>query len=173
MRKNYPLWLHVGVIFTVLIVLVSFALGFSSYRMVQRTTRTATIQLAEQISTITELSLKEMKRSAYLIVETQLAQQKKFDEYRHSWPVIASELKSLPFINSIFIGYGNGDFFVVSALRRKSEAALFNAPAKTFFILQSIEHHLGNRTSNMFFYDEKLSLLVEVFIFCYRNNFFL
>ena len=49
LRKNYPLWLHVGVIFTVLIVLVSFALGFSSYRMVQRTTRTATIQLAEQI----------------------------------------------------------------------------------------------------------------------------
>ena len=84
MRKNYPLWLYVGVIFTVLIIVISLALGFSGYHMVQETTRTATVQLAEQISAITELSLKEMQRSAYLIVETQLAQQKTFDEYKHS-----------------------------------------------------------------------------------------
>ncbi len=161
MRKNYPLWLHVGVIFTVLIVLVSFALGFSSYRMVQRTTRTATIQLAEQISTITELSLKEMKRSAYLIVETQLAQQKKFDEYRHSWPVIASELKSLPFINSIFIGYGNGDFFVVAALDSESEREALNAPPKTFFAVQALENRFGKKTSVESYYDENLLFLAK------------
>ena len=159
MRKNYPLWLYVGVIFTVLIIVISLALGFSGYHMVQETTRTATVQLAEQISAITELSLKEMQRSAYLIVETQLAQQKTFDEYKHSWPVIASELKSLPFINSIFIGYENGDFFVVAALNSESERDALNAPSNTFFAVQFVENRLGGKTSVESFYDEDLLFL--------------
>ena len=159
MRKNYPLWLYVGVIFTVLIIVISLALGFSGYHMVQETTRTATVQLAEQISVITELSLKELQRSAYLVVETQLAQQKTFDEYKHSWPVIASELKSLPFINSIFIGYENGDFFIVAALRTELARTILNAPPKTFFAVQAVENRFGKRISVESFYDANMRLL--------------
>ena len=162
-HKHYPLWLYMGIIFTTLVIVMWFALGFSSYHMVKKTSLTATNQIAEQITRITELSLEAVQSSAYVAIETlsniNLAEKPISDLRLHAFLLTAADLMALPVINSIFISYENGDFFVVSALRRKSEAALFNAPAKTFFILQSIEHHLGNRTSNMFFYDEKLSLL--------------
>ena len=161
MRKNYPLWLYVGVIFTVLIIVISLALGFSGYHMVQETTHTATVQLAEQISSITELSLKEMQRSAYLVVGTQLAQQKTFDEYKHSWPLIASELKSLSFINSVFIGYENGDFFIVAALRTELAKSILKAPRKAFFAVQAIENRFGKKISVESYYDEDLLLLAK------------
>lgn len=164
-HKHYPLWLYMGIIFTTLVIVMWFALGFSSYHMVKKTSLTATNQLAEQITRIAELSLEAVQRSAYVAIETlsnvNLAEKSVSDLRLHVFPLMAADLRALPVINSIFISYENGDFFVVRALRTESEIALFNAPAKAFFIVQSVEHRLGNKTSNIFFYDEKLLLLAK------------
>ena len=119
MRRKYPLWLLIGTIFTVLIIVVSFALGFSGYHMVQRATRTATIQLAEQISKITKLSLMEIQRSAHLSIASHLGGKKTFSGQLNSWRLLAHDLNAFPFLNTVFIGYENGDFFPLRHCVRK------------------------------------------------------
>ena len=159
MRRRYPLWLHIGVIFSVLIILVCFALGFSSYRMVQRTTRAATIQLAEQISKITKVSLGEIQRSAYLSIASQLQDKETFEKHLDSWRLAASDLDSFPFLNTIFIGYRNGDFFSVTALRTEADIVTSSAPSKTSFILHSFKNRGGKVKSSKSYYDKNMRFI--------------
>ncbi len=159
MRRKYPLWLLIGTIFTVLIIMVSFALGFSGYHMVQRTTRTATIQLAEQISKITKLSLMEIQRSAHLSIASHLGDKKTFSEHLNSWRLIAHDLNSFPFLNTIFIGYESGDFFSVTALRTKADSVQSYAPDNASFILHSFRNRGGKIKSRKSYYDKNLHFI--------------
>ena len=161
MRRRYPLWLYMGSIFTLLLVIMSSVLGFSGYHMVQYATRMATIQLAEQMSEMTEKSLKEIERSAYLVLESQITNQQTFDEYLDSWSMMSSQLKSLSFLHAVFIGYKNGDFFFVRALRTEAERTALKAPTKTFFDVYSVQNQMGKAISRESYYDENLVFLGE------------
>lgn len=161
MRGRYPLWLHIGITFTVLIVIVCTALGIMGYRMVQKTTRTAVLGLAEQITRITELDLKEMKRAAHVAIATELRSNKTFEEHLLSWRLVAPMLESFPFFNTIFMGYENGDFFSITAPRVASDIQTHQAPAETSFIVHSFRNKKSKIASRVLFYDKNLRVISE------------
>ncbi|WP_191602724.1 HD domain-containing phosphohydrolase [Marinomonas algicola] len=75
-------------------------------------------------------------------------------------PVLFTVLKSLPILSSVYVGYENGDFFLLRHLKPKAKSQL-NAPSRASFLLQSIENNTGHSTAepNWLFYDENLVLI--------------
>lgn len=161
--RSYPLWLCMGVIFTTLMICVWFTLSFSSYRMIKKTTLSATVQLGEHISKIMELFLKKTQMTAYSIVESLahdgITESTNWEERLQSLPSMTSSLIASAVVNSIFIGYEDGDFFVVRALRTEEEKRFLKAPAKAFFIVQNSDLEGEKRLERIRFYDEDLNAL--------------
>jgi HD-GYP domain-containing protein (c-di-GMP phosphodiesterase class II)/HAMP domain-containing protein len=62
-------------------------------------------------------------------------------------------------LSDIYIGYGNGDFFLLRYLESDAVRQQFDAPANAVYLLQSIEHAGGLPRRQHFFLDDQLNIL--------------
>ena len=136
-RRTYPLWVCIGLFLILLLGVIGLAFSYSSYTMVKKTTMSATEQLAEQISDITELTMSTIQTPTYGLLDSlsknELSKGSNLDERLRSFPFIGSMLLQNPDIYSIYTGYGNGDFFYVRTLLKgflniELEIPLFSSP---------------------------------------------
>ncbi len=120
-HRQYPLWACLGGFFMLLIGVIGLAFSYSSYTMVKKTTLSATHQLSEQISDLTELTVSTIQQQTHRVLDSlaksRLSKARSLDERMPSLPYVAILLLQNPDIHSIYAGYENGDFFYVSSLK--------------------------------------------------------
>ena len=163
-RQHYPLWVCIGVFSFLLLGLVGSAFSYLSYSMVKKTTISATQQLLEQISDITELTVSTMQHSAYnvldVISQSEVTQAQNLDDRMTSFPYIASFLIKNPDLYSIYTAYENGDFFYVRTFRSGIPQMEGEIPETAFFEVQSIENGPdGKRKTTLLFFNKDMTLL--------------
>lgn len=162
--KRYPLHIHLSFVITLLILLTgtgiiwlnyhesSKAIELSAEELYQRTERDIVSQVSKAIGPVeTMLSL---------AADTQLPAAATREERRKRIPFLAKMLSQSSVLSSFYIGYGNGDFFIMRRIHSQELKVLFNAPAETAYMVQSIERTArGGAEGRNEFLDRNLQIL--------------
>lgn len=79
-----------------------------------------------------------------------LTQAGSYQERLARLPVMLRALEINPLLSAIYVGYPNGDFFLLRRLStaKTDLAASLNLPDNAYYLLQSIDHSLGNKSVN-------------------------
>ncbi len=75
--------------------------------------------------------------------------------------VFTTNLHANPLLTAIYIGYDNGDYFLVSPLNKPEIRQNYAAPAKASFVIRTSIEREGNKEHQLFFYDQQLNLLEQ------------
>ncbi|BCL74426.1 phosphodiesterase [Jeongeupia sp. HS-3] len=168
-RRSYPLHLHVAYLFVALITCYALVNTYFQYRSTRQMLLAATESLFNQIGSQTVRTVEGIYAPALTVVDL-LAQQHlmyafDLDERLESLAYLTEALRSQPSLSAIYIGYENGDFFLV---RKLTGAPLFGAaqplPPGTAFLVQSLVDGDGA----FLYYRNDLSLIEKRFAPGYR-----
>jgi HD-GYP domain-containing protein (c-di-GMP phosphodiesterase class II) len=162
-HRRHPLRFHIATAFTALVLVVGVATAWVSYSRTSRVLEASAVDLAMRSAREGGAELERVlapARSAIRLLALQ--------------PVVAADslaarMQALDFfiealrmshaVVSYYVGYANGDFFLVRRITA-GEEALFGAPPGTRFAVQSIERGRGEARgevkSRFIYLDEKL-----------------
>ena len=167
-HKHYPLWVCIGIFSTLLIGLIGLAFIYSSYTMVEKTTISATQQLSEEISDITELTVSMMQQQTYRVLDSlaksKLSKAQNLHDRMPSLPYVAILLRQNPDIHAIYTGYENGDFFYVTTLAMGLPKIDLEIPDTAFFWVQSYEVNTDGNKAAILFFDKDMTFLRQISI---------
>ncbi|MDO9599492.1 MAG: HD domain-containing phosphohydrolase [Azoarcus sp.] len=141
--RPFPLRVHISTLFIVLVLAVGSLIGWLGYSFSRDQLETSAAELISRINreTLTELNLAmaPAETAISLVRYTVLVSATSHDERMSALPLLVEALGSSNLLSSIYVGYGNGDFFFVRKLQDAREAAAFDAPPGARYIVQSIE----------------------------------
>ncbi|WP_300453074.1 HD domain-containing phosphohydrolase [Accumulibacter sp.] len=165
MRRRYPLHLHISTLFLVLILLVCGLLGGIGYRLSSDLLEASASDLTKRIS---REALIEMQRliepaemATRLLSLQQVGRAKSLDERLHSLEFLRRALDSSSALSSLYVGYDNGDFFLVGRVGHGSANEAARVPAGTSYVVQSIEQTPGGPRGRFIYFDATLKMLRE------------
>ncbi|HET7032207.1 MAG TPA: HD domain-containing phosphohydrolase, partial [Casimicrobiaceae bacterium] len=97
-----------------------------------------------------------------LLAREQLGRAASLAERMASVPMLADALEGSPALSALFVGYGNGDFFLLRPLR--DDAALrgqFKAPTAAAYLVQSIERDRQDAMHGAYLFLDKERRVIE------------
>ncbi|WP_248594636.1 hypothetical protein [Candidatus Accumulibacter contiguus] len=143
MRYRYPLHIHISTLFLALILLVGGVLGGIGYQLSSNLLEESAADLTARIS---RAALLEMRRiiepaevAARLLSLQRVTRATSLRERLDSLEFIRQALDSSPALSSLYIGYENGDFFLLGRIGHGSVSEAARAPAGASYVVQSIE----------------------------------
>ncbi len=144
MKKNFSLNLHISSLFLLLILIVGGAIGLISHLAIEEILRKGAQEKSNQIAQQmvsnfrglldpSEVGVRLLANSAITEANTLNARMKRVGLFQEMLVNYSSTA-------AVYIGYANGDFFLLRPIRSEAERSKYNAPAETTFMIQSIEH---------------------------------
>lgn len=163
-NRRFPLHVHISFLFTLLLLSTGIVLGIFNYQQTSRIILSSSQQLFERISDQVNRDLKETYLPVDNLLNLLALDERNMGETRDSrlsmLPVFAQALRDHPKLASLYLGYTDGDFFMVRPLRTEKLKKTFNAPANAAFQVWSIERNTGDTTkAEHLYYDAKLNYL--------------
>ncbi len=163
MTRRFPLHVHISTLFLALILLVGGVIGGLSFKTSRNLLENSASELSNRISeeTLSEFSnlIGPAEMATRLLSFDGITQAKSLDERLENLGFMREALNNSLALTSIYVGYGNGDFFMVRRIRSESGRNFFNAPERTSFIVQSIEHEAGGARGRFIYLDAELATL--------------
>ena len=107
---------------------------------------------------------KNAANSVELLAEQRLMHATTLSDRLSSLPYLVTALRSQPSLSALYIGYENGDFFLLRPWQNavQHDAQLqekFHAPKSSAWLAQSIEINAGQEMGTYLFFDQNLNLL--------------
>jgi HD-GYP domain-containing protein (c-di-GMP phosphodiesterase class II) len=141
--KQFPLHIHVSALF----VLLTLAVGGLLLGVGYLTSRTLINTLADDLTlsigreTNSELQriLQPVETVINVLALDELSRQHSHSQRMSRLDLMRNLLDNHPSLSSVYVGYENGDFFMVRQLKEQKEQQRLNAPAQTRYMVQSIE----------------------------------
>ncbi len=153
--RQRPFYLHIQVLFTALILVVGGVLIWSSYVQGRNIVLSAAEDVFERIERESAAEILRLRAPVEAVVEwisrAPITDAATLDARLQSLPALVSVLDRQAKLESIYVGYYNGDFFLVRALRTEADRKRFDAPRHAAFRVQSIERGDGNRMQFILF----------------------
>ena len=158
-----PLHVLITLLFGSLLLLSGFVLGVFHYRQASQIIYDSSAQLSSQIQKAVEQDLHNtfmpIRRLLQLLAQAPATQGRDLDQRLPLLRAFGQALRDNPKLDSLYIGYPDGDFFMVRPLRDARIRALMDAPDGARFQVWSIERD-GQRVASQYrFYDDALSIL--------------
>ncbi|MDM8350069.1 HD domain-containing phosphohydrolase [Pseudomonas sp. sp1636] len=160
----FPLHVHISLLFTLLLLLTGVALGLFNYQQNTQIILSSSAKLFERIQQDVQEDLQHTYQPIRRLLSllTRAEQIHGHDRYERMalLPLFAQALRDNPKLASLYLGYGDGDFFMVRPLRSDSLKNAFDAPPDAAFQVWSI-NRLGQARpdSEYQFFDDNLQLL--------------
>ena len=143
MHHRYPLHIHISTLFLALILLVCGVLGGIGYQLSSKLLEESAADLTARIS---RAALLEMRRiiepaevATRLLSLQRVTSATSLKERLDSLEFMRQALDSSPALSSLYVGYDNGDFFLVGRVGHGSASEAARAPAGANYVVQSIE----------------------------------
>ena len=142
--RFYSLHVTIGALFTTLVLVLGVTLVLYSFSRHRTLALDASAMLFSEVSRNTAGAAREL----YAPIETLVEQSARLnvgdgetlDELPLSIDYFAESLVSHPQLDAIYLGFDNGDFFLVRALREDAlTRRLLDAPDEAIFVVQRIE----------------------------------
>ncbi|NKF29201.1 MULTISPECIES: HD domain-containing phosphohydrolase [unclassified Pseudomonas] len=161
-QRRFPLHVHISVMFTFLLLLTGVVLGLFNYRQTTQIILSSSEKLFNRIEQDVRLDLQAtyapIRHLLSLLAETPAARSSGLEARLALLKPFSQSLTDNPDLASLYLGYGNGDFFMVRPLRTSALKTLLKAPDSAAFQVWSIEHDASGQThSQSLFFDQALS----------------
>src|SRR6185295_4571812 len=144
---RHSLRVHIATVFTVLILVACGVITWSNYVQGKGIVLGAAGDLIERIGVEADNALKNVFEPVETVVTwgsvAPLTSAASLRERMSSLPTLAEVLKRRPQVAAVYVGYENGDFFLVRSLNDDASRKEFGAPATAAFLVQSIERGRG------------------------------
>ncbi|MGN8141630.1 HD domain-containing phosphohydrolase [Pseudomonas sp. 22105] len=161
-QRRFPLHVHISVMFTFLLLLTGVVLGLFNYRQTTQIILSSSEKLFNRIEQDVRLDLQAtyapIRHLLSLLADTPAARSSGLEPRLALLKPFSQSLTDNPDLASLYLGYGNGDFFMVRPLRTSALKTLLKAPDSAAFQVWSIEHDASGQThSQSLFFDQALS----------------
>ncbi len=159
--KQFPLHIHVSALFVLLTLTMGGLLLVVGYITSRTLINTMADDMTLRIGRETRAELQRVLRPVETIVHVlaldELASQRSHEQRMTRVALIRQLLDRHPALSSVYAGYPGGDFFMVRQLQSQEEVARLKAPARTRYMVQSIERAL--QRGRYLYLDAQLQLL--------------
>ncbi len=163
MTRRFPLHVHISTLFIVLILLVGGLIGGLGYRTSLQILESTADELSTRIGreTLSEFTglIAPAEMATRLLSYDGIAQANTLEARMKNVGFLREALKNSAALTSVYIGYGNGDFFMLRRFQTPAEGRTFNAPEGTRYMVQSIERQDGTAHGSFIFFDADLKQL--------------
>lgn len=161
-QRRFPLHVHISVMFTFLLLLTGVVLGLFNYRQTTQIILSSSEKLFNRIEQDVRLDLQAtyapIRHLLSLLADNPAARSSGLEPRLALLKPFSQSLTDNPDLASLYLGYGNGDFFMVRPLRTPALKILLKAPDAAAFQVWSIEHDASGQThSQSLFFDQALS----------------
>ncbi|MBN3862736.1 HD domain-containing protein [Pseudomonas frederiksbergensis] len=163
-QRRFPLHIHISVMFTFLLLLTGVVLGIFNYQQTTRIILSSSEKLFERIEQDVRLDLQRtyepIRHLLSLLADNPATQAPDLEQRLALLKPFSQSLKDNPDLASLYLGYGNGDFFMVRPLRSVALKTQVKAPDSAAYQVWSIEHPgSGQVRSQSLFFDQNLTLI--------------
>lgn len=164
-KRRFPLHVHISVMFTCLLLLTGIVLGIFNYQQTTRIILSSSEKLFQRIEQDVQLDLKAtyepIRHLLSLLVDNPAVHGADLGQRLALLEPFAQSLKDNTELASLYVGYADGDFFMVRPLRTQALKVARQAPEAAAYEVWSIERHHGSGQahSQSLFYDASLALL--------------
>lgn len=163
-QRRFPLHVHISVMFTFLLLLTGVVLGLFNYRQTTHIILSSSEKLFNRIEQDVRLDIsatyQPIRHLLSLLADYPATQALNLEQRLPLLKPFSQSLTDNPSLASLYLGYANGDFFMVRPLRTAALKSLFNAPDAAAYQVWSIEHDLqGASHSQSLFFDQTLTQL--------------
>ncbi|OLF52374.1 HD domain-containing phosphohydrolase [Pseudomonas chlororaphis] len=164
-KRRLPLHVHISAMFTCLLLLTGVVLGVFNYQQTTRIILSSSEKLFQRIEQDVQLDLEAtyepIRHLLSLLVDNPAVQATDLGQRLALLRPFAQSLKDNPELASLYVGYTDGDFFMVRPLRNQALKDLRQAPAAAAYEVWSIERERssGQLRSQSLFYDAALALV--------------
>lgn len=163
MKRRYPLHVHISTLFLTLTLLVGGIIGGLGYKISQGILETGASKLSERIGreTVREFSniLSPAEMATRLMSLSSITDARTLEERIARISLMRQALNNASEVSGFYVGYDNGDFFLIRRVWSDTDRTIFNAPPGTAYIVQSIERGSARAVSYFLFFNEALKLL--------------
>lgn len=147
MARTFPLHTHVLALALGLVLLVGGLLAFIGQQLAGNMLSAVAEDQSLRINREVRGSLYQLVQPAdmalRLLSEDALADAATLDERLRRLPAARAALAGSAALSSLYVGYGDGQFFFVRRLAGEAERARFEAPPQTAYLVQSIDRDAG------------------------------
>ncbi|MGE8065958.1 HD domain-containing phosphohydrolase [Pseudomonas sp. NPDC089569] len=163
-QRRFPLHIHISVMFTFLLLLAAVVLGLFNYRQTTQIILSSSEKLFERIEQDVRVDLhatyEPIRHLLSLLVVNPAVQAQDLEHRLALLESFSQSLTDNPDLASLYLGYGNGDFFMVRPLRTEHLKTLLKAPDTATYQVWSIERSgNGQVRSQSLFFDRNLNLI--------------
>lgn len=142
--RQYPLYVHVSTLFLLLISGVTallIGLGyFSSLNLIESVAEDLTLRISRETSSELQRTLQPVNTAVNVLAFDALAQAPALPQRLQRIGTLQSLLDHTEALSSVYVGYANGDFFLMRRIKGGEEERLrLKAPVGTVYVVQSIE----------------------------------
>jgi hypothetical protein len=163
MRHRYPLHVHISTLFLALILVICGVLTAIGYKLSSELLETAAADLTTRISREARIEMQRIVEPAEvatrLLSLQQITRAQSLKERLKSLEFVRQALDSSPALSSLYVGYANGDFFLVGRIGHGAESETARAPAGARYVVQSIEQAGGKPRGRFIYLDADLHTL--------------
>src|SRR3990167_199828 len=163
--RRFPLHVHISVLFTVLLLLTGVVLGLFNYRQNSQIIVSSSAKLFERIQQDVQKDLlhtyQPIRHLLSLLVLDSTTQANDLQGRLALLEPLAQALRDNPKLASLYLGYADGDFFMVRPLRSDALKQLLNAPDEAAYQVWSIERSATAVEANYLFFDDSLNLIEQ------------
>lgn len=163
-QRTYPLYTRIWLLFSILILLTGAVISGVSYLSARKAAKDAadraiTFVNMHMVATINSLYA-PMDTLVSLLARQQIIHATTLEERLKSLDFFCEGLDHNPQISAVYVGYSNGDFFLVRHLRREATRTVAKAPKGATYLVQSIDYDdAGKLQGSFLFYDANLKLI--------------
>ncbi|MFJ2536285.1 HD domain-containing phosphohydrolase [Pseudomonas sp. NPDC087614] len=161
-QRRFPLHVHISVMFTFLLLLTGVVLGLFNYRQTTQIILSSSEKLFNRIEQDVRLDMsatyQPIRHLLSLLADNPATQAMRLDQRLPLLRPFSQSLTDNPNLASLYLGYANGDFFMVRPLRTAALKTLLKAPEAAAYQVWSIEHDpQGKMHSQSLFFDLALT----------------
>lgn len=160
-ERRFPLHIHISVLFTLLLLGSGVILGIYNYQQTSKIILSSSDQLFTQMRKEVQADLRNTYQPIRSMISLLARNEQINGRDRHErmimLPIFAQALRDNAKLASIYVGYGDGGFFMVRPLRSEKLRKIFFAPGNAVFQVWSIDRTSEQRLDSEFtFFDDQL-----------------
>ncbi|MEI7638495.1 MAG: HD domain-containing phosphohydrolase [Syntrophus sp. (in: bacteria)] len=159
---RYPLHVHIGFLFSLLILISGATLGWYNHTQNSRLILDSADKLFDQVEVemrmTVELNYAPIQNLTSIFAYQRITGATTLKERLLSLPYLHEELLTHKSIASIYVAYDDGSFFLLRPLRTEAMRKAFTAPADAAYMVQSVERTAGRPIRGLYlFFDASLT----------------
>lgn len=158
--KRFPLTLHISTLFLLVTGIVGITIGLLAFNATDQILRASGQEKVDLIASQTTAHLRNLVASPELSVKllsnSNITEATTLRERMKYLALFRGALADNNQVAAIYVGYANGDFFLLRPMNSEIERNRYNAPPETQFMVQSIEHQGKNLEGSYIFLSSDL-----------------